>query len=149
MNRISTISLKDLKYLAALTIPTTAFVGLLIQGPWSYFTPIYAFAVIPVLELLMPQQNNNYDKEELNIKSINKVFDWMLYLNIPIVFGLLLFTITTITKEELNIKSINKVFDWMLYLNIPIVFGLLLFTYCIWLASFYNNYHNIFSLKNI
>ena len=36
MNRISTISLKDLKYLAALTIPTTAFIGLLIQGPWSY-----------------------------------------------------------------------------------------------------------------
>jgi len=106
MNRISTISLKDLKYLAALTIPTTAFIGLLIQGPWSYFTPIYAFAVIPVLELLMPQQNNNYDKEELNIKSINKVFDWMLYLNIPIVFGLLLFTITTITSSPLKTYEI-------------------------------------------
>jgi len=95
------MAINDLKYLAALTIPITAAIGIIIQGPWSYFTPIYAFVVIPILEILIPQQNIKFTNEELGIKPIQRIFDWMLYLNIPIVYGLLIFNLTTITSSHL------------------------------------------------
>ena len=102
MKRNSVISFKDLRYLAALTIPVTALIGLIFQGAWCYFTPVYTFVFIPILELLLPRQNSNYNNEEVKIKSINKLFDWMLYLNIPIVFGLLLFSLTIITSDPVK-----------------------------------------------
>ena len=106
MKKNSAISFSDLKYLAALTIPITAFIGLTIQGLWSYITPIYAFVFIPVLELLLPEKNNNYNNNEIQTKSISKLFDWMLYLNIPIVFGLLFFSIAIITTSSLKTYEI-------------------------------------------
>jgi alkane 1-monooxygenase len=110
--------MKDLKYLAALTLPLSAMVGLYFKGYWSYFTPIYAFVLIPVLELLLPQDPSNYEGEELEAKTKSKLFDWMLYLNLPIVFGLIAFTLIEITtKNHLTYELIG------LALSVGIVLG--------------------------
>ncbi|NHF59053.1 alkane 1-monooxygenase [Flavobacteriaceae bacterium TP-CH-4] len=98
--------MKDLKYLAALTLPLSAVIGLYIQGIWSFFTPFYAFVLIPILELLLPHDESNYEGAEREDKAKSKLFDWMLYLNIPIVFGLLGYTLwfvstAFLTKYEL------------------------------------------------
>ena len=38
--------MKDLKYLAAFSIPIVAFIGLYFKGPLAYLTPVYAFVMI-------------------------------------------------------------------------------------------------------
>ncbi len=83
--------MKDLKYLAALTLPLSAFIGISLGGIWSYFTPVYGFVLIPILEIILPLDNRNFDPRTKEKRAIKKVFDWMLYANLPIVYGLLFY----------------------------------------------------------
>ncbi|NNJ89331.1 MAG: alkane 1-monooxygenase [Eudoraea sp.] len=83
--------MKDLKYLAALTIPLSALISINTGGIWSYFTPVYAFVLIPVLEVLLPLDIQNFDQKTKEKRAVKKIFDWMLYANLPIVYGLLIY----------------------------------------------------------
>src|SRR5210317_2158789 len=94
--------MKDLKYLAALSIPITAFIGLIFKGYWVFFTPVFSFVCIPLLELILPQDYSNYNSEESNNRTLNKLFDWMLYLNLPIVYGLLFTSLRVVTSVSLE-----------------------------------------------
>ena len=85
--------MKDLKYLAAFSIPFAAFIGLYFKGHLVFLTPIYAFVMLPVLELILPVDTENLTQESINHKLKQKVFDWLLYLNLPVVYGLLFFGI--------------------------------------------------------
>ncbi|MFT4699223.1 MAG: alkane 1-monooxygenase [Flavobacteriaceae bacterium] len=79
----------DLKYLVAYSIPVSAIIGLNLQGYWSFFTPIFAFVLIPILEILLPLQNKNNSEKEIEVKSKSFFFDVLLLLNIPFVYGIL------------------------------------------------------------
>lgn len=85
--------MKDLKYMAAFTIPICAFIGIYLKGYWSFIAPVYVFMLIPLLELLLPISEANYQGKEREAKEKNKLFDWLLYLNIPLVFGLFYYTL--------------------------------------------------------
>jgi alkane 1-monooxygenase len=85
--------MRDLKYLAALTLPVSAIIGINFMGFWSFLTPIYAFIIIPIMELILPQDDSNHNPGEIAKRSNNRLFDWLLYINIPIVFGVLLFAL--------------------------------------------------------
>ena len=91
--------MKDLKYLAAMSIPVSMLIGLYFKGYWSFFTPAYAFVLIPLLELLLPHDPSNYEGELREEKKNNILFDWMLYLNIPIVFGLLFYILIQLPQN--------------------------------------------------
>ena len=84
--------MKDLKYLAALSIPLSAIISIYFKGYLSYFTPVYTFVIIPLLEIILPIDTSNLEEESINSKIKNKIFDWMLYINVPIVFALLFYT---------------------------------------------------------
>ncbi|WP_297760207.1 alkane 1-monooxygenase [uncultured Muriicola sp.] len=83
--------MKELKYLAALTLPLSALIGINLGGVWSYFTPVYGFVLIPILEIILPLDTRNFDKETKDKRILNTLFDWMLYANLPIVYGLLFY----------------------------------------------------------
>ncbi|WP_343486879.1 alkane 1-monooxygenase [Allomuricauda sp. d1] len=91
---------KDLKYLAALTIPLSALVSIYFKGGWSYFTVIYAFGMIPLLEVLLPQDSSNLEAGEREQKQRSRFFDWMLYLNLPIVYGCIGYLLWDVTAHS-------------------------------------------------
>ena len=93
--------MKDLKYLAAFSIPIVAFLGLYFRGPWVWATPIFAFVCIPILELIFPVDTDNLEPEEVDSKLKRKVYDWLLYLNLPVVFGLLFYALIIVTNDTL------------------------------------------------
>ncbi|MFS4415458.1 alkane 1-monooxygenase [Maribacter sp. 2307ULW6-5] len=110
--------MKDLKYVAALSLPASALLAFLLEGPWSYATPLYAFVAIPILELLLPHDTSNYGPEEREEKNNRKLFDWMLYVNVPIVFGLL----WMLLQKTQN--SVLETYEWVgLVLSMGIVLG--------------------------
>lgn len=90
---------KDLKYLAAFTIPLAAWLSIHFKGPWSYFTVIYAFVLIPILEIIVPQDATNIKVEDRSEKERSRFFDWMLYLNLPIVFGLMAYALWDVANH--------------------------------------------------
>ncbi|WP_340064121.1 alkane 1-monooxygenase [Ascidiimonas aurantiaca] len=94
--------MKDLKYLSAYSIPVMAICGLLLQGPYTFLTPVYAFVLIPVLEIVLPLDAANLSDEEYERKRSKKFFDWLLYLNVPMVYGILLYTLYVLTHSTLT-----------------------------------------------
>ena len=80
--------IKDLKYLMAYTIAVTAFIGILVGGPFVYLTVIYTFIFIPILEMNIKQDNQEYSIDEKKKRNLDLFFDVLLYLNVPIVFGI-------------------------------------------------------------
>jgi len=110
--------MKDLKYLAALTLPLSAIISIYFKGYFSYFTPFYAFVLIPILELLLPHDQSNYEGEERVEKEKSKLFDWMLYLNMPIIFGLVTYLLLDITSNNYQLYELVG-----LVLSLGIVLG--------------------------
>ena len=94
--------MKDLKYLTAFTIPIVALVSINLRGYWSFATPFYAFVLIPILELIFPVDAENMNKHEVELKQKNRFFDWILYLNLPIVFGVLTYALIIVTSNNLQ-----------------------------------------------
>ena len=94
--------MKDLKYLAAFTLPISAVISLYYQGYWSFFTPFYAFVIIPILEMLLPQDSSNINQDEREAKKNKVLFDWLLYLNVPIVYGLLIYALWLVSTQSVS-----------------------------------------------
>ena len=91
--------MRDLKYLFAYSIPLTTFLSIYLHGMWSYSSVFYAFVIIPLIEWRLKQPNTTYSDQEIEGRLKNKLFDLMLYLNVPIVFGLLSYGLLTLHQE--------------------------------------------------
>ncbi|WP_074409871.1 MULTISPECIES: alkane 1-monooxygenase [Aquimarina] len=98
--------MRDLKYICAFTIPFMAIIGIWLQGIYTYLTPMYAFGLIPILELFTNSSTKNLNDEHKILQSKKKIFDWMLYINLPIVYSILLFGIFTCTTSNLKTHEI-------------------------------------------
>lgn len=98
--------MKDLKYLAAFSIPIVAILSINLMGLWSFFTPFYAFVIIPILELILHVDAQNLEKAEVESKQKNRFFDWLLYLNLPIVFGVFVYALITVTTNTLEVYEL-------------------------------------------
>ena len=89
--------MKDLKYLIAYTIPVVVIIGLNHRGLWAFFTPVFAFIMVPVIETLLPVDPTNLSESEKENKRAKFLFDGLLYFNIPLVFGIIGWFLWSIT----------------------------------------------------
>ncbi len=94
--------IQDLKYLFAYIAPLAAFLGIYYGGFWSFGAFYVAFVLVPILELILPYSNSNFSKEQEDKKSISILFDVLLYLNIPILFALILYYFSTLQAGGLT-----------------------------------------------
>ncbi|MBT8254013.1 MAG: alkane 1-monooxygenase [Bacteroidia bacterium] len=94
--------MRDLKYIAAYSIPVVALFGIYFKGLLAYATPVYAFVFLPFLELLLPVDAYNLNDDEFTSLNRKKLFDWMLYLNLPMVYGILIFALFSISAFPLR-----------------------------------------------
>lgn len=83
--------MKDLKYLMAYTVPLSVLIGLYFTGMFSYTSIVYVFIFIPIVEIFSPQKQGLFTENETNARLKNKLFDWLLYLNVPVVYALLFY----------------------------------------------------------
>lgn len=108
----------DLKYLTAYSIPVTAVMGLSLGNYFSFITPVYVFVIIPILEIVITQDQSNLSEEGRNKKQHNPFFELLLYINIPIVISILIYTLIHISSQGLlRIESIG------MFLSTGIVLG--------------------------
>ncbi|MEZ5040527.1 MAG: alkane 1-monooxygenase [Saprospiraceae bacterium] len=80
---------KDSKYLIAYLAPIAGYLGLYYGGWWSLGSVYVGFVAIPILETFLPGTPENLSAEEESNKLSNRFFDLLLYLNIPILWGLI------------------------------------------------------------
>ena len=92
--------MKDLKYLFAYTVPLAAFVSFASTGIGTYAAVIYAFIVLPFLDIVLGKNTTNLNEDARNSKAVNILFDWMLYFNLPIVFGLMYYCFFQVSTQN-------------------------------------------------
>jgi len=92
--------IKDLKYLMSYSIAVTAFIGILVGGPYVYLTVVYTFIFIPILESNTKEYKNVYSDDEKKIRNLDPFFDFLLYLNIPIVYGIFFVSLNTLLYTD-------------------------------------------------
>ena len=83
--------MKDLKYLFAYTVPISTVISFSSFGLGTYSAVLYAFVILPILDIVLGKDNSNLSTEKSETKKINKIFDWMLYVNLPVVYCIMLY----------------------------------------------------------
>jgi len=85
--------MKDLKYLMSYSIALMAFIGISLGGFYNYLAVVFTFIFIPLLETIVKKSDEEYTEEEKKSRLLDPFFDLLLYLNIPIVFGIFFFSL--------------------------------------------------------
>ncbi|OHX64786.1 alkane 1-monooxygenase [Flammeovirga pacifica] len=80
--------MREIKYISAYLIPLCCLIGLHFGGALSWLTVVFAFVVVPILDLVLPKSK---EVSEVNNKTYNRLYDWFLYFNIAWVYGLLIY----------------------------------------------------------
>lgn len=97
---------RALKYLLVFSLPLTAAVAFTTYGWLTYLTLLYAFAVIPLLELVFPASKTNLNSVELEVVKKDRLYDVLLYLVVPIQWAMLVFFLISI-QEELSTADLT------------------------------------------
>lgn len=100
------MKIKDLKYLMAYLLPASALIGLAWQGIWSWATVGLAFAIIPMAEMFLPQSASNVPAGEEAQRSHSGWFDWLLYLNAPLLFGVVGWYLYVVAHQSLEVSEL-------------------------------------------
>ena len=93
-------------YLSVLTIPATALVAFHSSGWLSYLTVLYAFGLVPLVELLLAPDPRNLTEAEALRKSLDPGYDIPLYLAIAIQYFCLFFFLRSITEDGLDASTL-------------------------------------------
>jgi len=81
--------MKDLNYLLGYLLPASVILGFVLGGYWSFLTPIVAFVLVPILELILPLRTSNLNEEMALKRGAKNSYDLLLYLNVPLMFGMI------------------------------------------------------------
>ena len=92
---------KVFKYLAGYSIPLTAFLSIYQHGVYAFLTPVFAFGFLPFIELIIPVNKKNLSAVEKELAKNDKIYDWILYLHVPVQYGILGYFLYTITNVQL------------------------------------------------
>src|SRR5688572_3377954 len=80
--------LRALKYLFIWTGVGAGVLSLLGPGAWSYSLPIYAFVIIPLLELTLRAVARYFGEMQQEMVKADRWYDIQLYLIVPVQIGL-------------------------------------------------------------
>lgn len=112
------MALRDLKYLLAYLIPLVCLLGLNQLGNMTWGTVFLIFVLIPVVEPILGSSSKNLALGERARVLKSPLFDRLLYLNIPIVYGILIYFFWI-----LNTHSLLPIEYLGLILSVGIVLG--------------------------
>ena len=110
--------MKDIKYLAAYLLPISAVLALYWQGPWAWATVLLTFVMIPAVEVFTRESTDNIRSEVEESRSKRWFFDWLLYLNVPLVFSIVIWYLWVVTTADYSMGELAG-----LTLGVGIVIG--------------------------
>ncbi len=98
MNRLN-----SLKYMNVLILPLLAWVSFNTHGWVTYLPLIESFILIPILELAYKPDSTNLTPEKESKRKEDAIYDWQLYIMVPIQFALLIAFVFSMTESGLTL----------------------------------------------
>ncbi|WP_436515780.1 alkane 1-monooxygenase [Ekhidna sp. To15] len=99
--------LSRLKYMNVLLLPALAWVSFNTYGWLTYLPLIESFVMIPLLELAFKPNPENLATETEEERKKDRIFDWQLYIMVPIQFVLL--GTFLISMQEVGLTLVDKI----------------------------------------
>ncbi|MEZ4887096.1 MAG: alkane 1-monooxygenase [Chitinophagales bacterium] len=96
------MKLRPLKYLPVYTGLAATVISFSSEGWWTYTALIYTFFLIPILDMLMPAPEKNMTAMEEELALKDPLYDWMVYLMLPIQYGFLVWFLVIIDDPTLT-----------------------------------------------
>jgi alkane 1-monooxygenase len=93
--------IKAFKYLSPILLYAAAWVAFSKQGFWVFLPLVYSFVVIPGAELFYKPVIENLSAAEEEMAKKNRLYDWMLYLIVPLQYAALVYFLYSITTASL------------------------------------------------
>lgn len=100
------LAIRPLKYVFAYTAIVVGYISFTYTGIWAFATVLYAYALIPIVELFIKPNNKNLSQAEEELVKEDKIYDWIIYLMVPIHFALLFYYLFSMQNPELTISDI-------------------------------------------
>lgn len=99
--------MRDAKYLLAYVPILAVYLGLYLGGGWTYSGVIIAFVFIPSIEIFSKGSTDNLSTTQEENKLANHFFDVLLYLNLPLLYGLIGYFIWIMTQGTVTVFEIT------------------------------------------
>ena len=94
-----------LKYLHVLILPTLAYVSFTNTGWFTFLPMMESFLFIPLLELCYKADRSNLSEAQEAIRKEDPIYDWQLYIMVPIQFLLLYTFLQSMQQEGLTLMD--------------------------------------------
>lgn len=91
-----------LKYLAVLTGPFFAYISFTYTGLWTFALPLYAFGLIPILDMFFKGDTQNMTEVEEYMAKKDPIYDWLLWMIVPMQYGILLYFLYSVSQPNLT-----------------------------------------------
>lgn len=102
----ASVQWRDLKYAIGYLAPLSTAIAIYVGGITAYLTPFIMFVLVPIMEFFMTGTDQNFTKEEEEVAKNKWVFDAMLYLNVPIQWGIIAYMLFRVTGGGLETYEI-------------------------------------------
>ncbi|WP_420583155.1 alkane 1-monooxygenase [Reichenbachiella sp.] len=104
------MNIRFLKYTIVFIIPLVAYFSINASGWWTFGTAILVYILLPLFEFFFSSSKENLKKAEEELVANDRVYDYLLYLVVPVQFGLLYYFISVIgVIESTNVELIGRV----------------------------------------
>jgi alkane 1-monooxygenase len=100
------VRLRALRYLVTFIAPAWGVVSLLGHGAWTWGLPLHGFLIVPLLEILLPHPPDNLSEEEEAAALDDPLFDAVLYLLVPLHWGILILFLFQVNEPGLALSEI-------------------------------------------
>ena len=103
--------MKRFKYLFVFILPVGVYFAFNRHG-WSTFSPIiFTFVLIPFVEIFLKPDKENFDEETMLKEKDSRIYDWILYLSVPVQLLMLISFLFVIELTAVNsVDYFGKVF---------------------------------------
>jgi alkane 1-monooxygenase len=91
--------MKYFKYLFSYLSLAIGYIGLYFGGWTTFLLVFYAFGLIPLVELFLEGTKYNLSKDEEKIMAKDKIFDYLIYLSVPLHYGLLVMFLFSFQRD--------------------------------------------------
>ena len=79
--------MRALKYFTTYVPAVAVLLSLLGNGMWCWFGVFFVFLIIPIAEFLLGIRDVELDEDKLELRKKDRIYDWMLYVIVPIQLG--------------------------------------------------------------